>query len=168
LPIRIVCPGAERADQLVTALDGFSTRIVSDGASPEVHVLLDAEASEHLVEIFDSIGRWVADGGSETCQVFFGNGDRSYTLFAVDGKPNDPTEFLLQRTIQLQTALESRVVIEQAKGVLAERLALSPDEAFEILRSSARSSGRKIHALAQDVVESRTMRPEIQRQLDRR
>jgi AmiR/NasT family two-component response regulator len=51
--------------------------------------------------------------------------------------------------------LESRIVIEQAKGVLVERLALGPDEAFEILRRAARSQRRRIHDLAADVVTSR-------------
>jgi hypothetical protein len=168
MPIRIVCPAPERASELVSALEGFSTRIVTEGESHEVHVLLDATASERLVELFDTVGHWVAAGQTETCQVFFGDGGQAYTMFAVNGAPNDPTEFLLKRTIQLQTALDSRVIIEQAKGVLAERLTLAPNEAFEILRGSARSSGRKIRELAREVVENRETPPEVQRHLDRR
>ena len=53
---------------------------------------------------------------------------------------------------QLQRALESRIVIEQAKGMLAERLRLSIDEAFEVLRRASRSSGTKIHAMAARVL----------------
>jgi hypothetical protein len=52
---------------------------------------------------------------------------------------------------QLQLALNSRVVIEQAKGVLAERLQISPDDAFEVLRGAARSRNLLLTELARDV-----------------
>ena len=65
---------------------------------------------------------------------------------------SDPTGFLLERTIQLQTALDSRVVIEQAKGILAERESISPDEAFNEMRRQARSQRMKLHDLAAGVV----------------
>lgn len=53
---------------------------------------------------------------------------------------------------QLQYALDSRVIIEQSKGVLAERYGLTVDEAFELLRRYARSRGLQLHAVADDVV----------------
>lgn len=53
---------------------------------------------------------------------------------------------------QLQHALDSRVVIEQAKGILAERHHLSPSEAFHRLRQRARSSSRRVHDVATDIV----------------
>jgi hypothetical protein len=52
---------------------------------------------------------------------------------------------------QLQLALTSRIVIEQAKGVLAERLRISPDNAFEVLRGAARSRNRLLSDLARDI-----------------
>jgi hypothetical protein len=66
------------------------------------------------------------------------------------------TRVLARRAAQLQEALESRIVIEQAKGVLAERYAISTDEAFTLLRSAARSNRVKLHGLAEEVVSSRT------------
>jgi hypothetical protein len=165
LPIRIVCPSADRADRLIASLDGFNATVVTEGNSSEVQVLMDAGTSERLVDLFNTIGGWVSDARTESCEVFFG--DKPYTLLAVDGHPNDPTQFLLQRTIQLQTALDTRVVIEQAKGILAERYRLAIDEAFELLRISARSNGRKIHDLAAAVVSSKETQEEVQRSLDR-
>lgn len=53
---------------------------------------------------------------------------------------------------QLRTALVTRIVIEQAKGVLAERLKVEVDEAFERLRGEARNRRMKLHALAAAVV----------------
>ena len=65
-----------------------------------------------------------------------------------------------ERRAQLETALRSRLVIEQAKGVLAERHGLEIEEAFDVLRRGARSNRQKIHDLAREVVTSReTPRP---------
>lgn len=56
-------------------------------------------------------------------------------------------------TEQLQTALNSRVLIEQAKGALAERLDLEVNEAFILLRSEARSRNRRLSDFAKAVLE---------------
>jgi GAF domain-containing protein len=56
-------------------------------------------------------------------------------------------------TEQLQTALNSRVLIEQAKGVVAERLHLDMAEAFVLLRSTARSHNRRLSDLATAIVD---------------
>lgn len=52
---------------------------------------------------------------------------------------------------QLQTALQSRVVIEQAKGMISEYLGVSVDEAFDVLRNRARNHNLKLTQLARDV-----------------
>jgi AmiR/NasT family two-component response regulator len=67
----------------------------------------------------------------------------------------------LEKKGQLQHALDSRVVIEQAKGVLAERYGIGVDDAFQLLRSGARNNRVKIHELAARVVESRETPAEI-------
>jgi hypothetical protein len=56
------------------------------------------------------------------------------------------------RVAQLQHALTSRITIEQAKGMLAERYALTPEGAYELIRLAARSNGLKVHALASSVL----------------
>jgi AmiR/NasT family two-component response regulator len=65
------------------------------------------------------------------------------------------TEAAYERRAQLENALRTRIVIEQAKGVLAERFALDIEEAFDLLRRAARSHRLKIHTLASEVVNSR-------------
>jgi GAF domain-containing protein len=54
---------------------------------------------------------------------------------------------------QLQAALDGRVIIEQAKGKLAERLGLEMDAAFNLLRDYARTSNRGLSDLAQAFIE---------------
>jgi signal transduction protein with GAF and PtsI domain len=53
---------------------------------------------------------------------------------------------------QLQTALDSRIVIEQAKGVLMARKGLPPSQAFQVLRHTARSSSRKLTDVAAEII----------------
>jgi GAF domain-containing protein len=60
-----------------------------------------------------------------------------------------------QLSERLQSALHSRVVIEQAKGVLAERGGLDLDDAFEVIRQHARSTNQKLSDVAAGVVEDR-------------
>lgn len=62
---------------------------------------------------------------------------------------------------QLESALHSRVVIEQAKGVLAERGGLDMDEAFRRLRGHARSTNSPLVSVARDLVDGRLNTSEI-------
>jgi hypothetical protein len=147
-----------RATQLLGSLDGFDGQIYAEDGTHEVHVLLDSRTALALTNLFQAVAAWLNDGEHSSCTVHFG--DRAFTLIApTNGDPADATEFLLERTIQLQTALETRIVIEQAKGILAERLGVDVEEAFEVLRAAARSNSVKIHALAADVVRSGQVPP---------
>lgn len=56
---------------------------------------------------------------------------------------------------QLQAALESRVLIEQAKGVLAERHQITVEKGFELMRAHARRKDRKLVEVAGLVIEGR-------------
>lgn len=57
-------------------------------------------------------------------------------------------------TGQLRQALESRVVIEQAKGVISNANGITPDEAFALIRRYARTHQLRLRAVAQAVVET--------------
>lgn len=54
---------------------------------------------------------------------------------------------------QLQGALSSRVAIEQAKGLLAERLGVDVDRAFALLRGFARRHNRRLTDVASDLID---------------
>jgi AmiR/NasT family two-component response regulator len=53
---------------------------------------------------------------------------------------------------QLQGALQSRVAIEQAKGVVAEQAGVGVDDAFDLLRAHARGTGTKLSVVVQRVL----------------
>jgi transcriptional regulator with GAF, ATPase, and Fis domain len=54
---------------------------------------------------------------------------------------------------QLQTTLDSRVLVEQAKGVLAERLQITVTDAFTMLRDHARTTNQHVVDLAAAVID---------------
>lgn len=54
---------------------------------------------------------------------------------------------------QLQGALNSRVLIEQAKGILAERHRLDLEASFTVIRAHARHTGRTLVGVASDVID---------------
>lgn len=58
-----------------------------------------------------------------------------------------------QQTIaQLQSALETRMVIEQAKGKLSQQLGVGVEDAFQLLRRHARNNNLRLHDVAARVV----------------
>lgn len=54
---------------------------------------------------------------------------------------------------QLSHALDSRIIIEQAKGVLAERHGMDVNDAFDLLRRYARQERRSLHGVCREVVD---------------
>jgi GAF domain-containing protein len=58
-----------------------------------------------------------------------------------------------QLAAQLQLALNTRTVIEQAKGVLVGQQGLTPHQAYRQLRDQARTERRKLAAVSADVVQ---------------
>lgn len=75
---------------------------------------------------------------------------------ADQGSPASEVGRLRATISQLEHALATRIRVEQAIGILAERHRIKPREAFEQLRDAARSRGRKVIDIAGDVVASAT------------
>lgn len=61
-----------------------------------------------------------------------------------------------ERQEQLQHALDSRIIIEQAKGMLAQRHGVDPGQAFEAIRRYSRENNRKLRDVARGIVEGVT------------
>src|ERR687890_713997 len=77
-----------------------------------------------------------------------------------DGNVGSDVE-LREQNRQLQEALVSRIEIEQAKGVLAERLNLTMEESFALMRYAARTARIKIHELAGRIAPGVRTPPEV-------
>ena len=155
------------AESLQRALAEFGPALTRSGEVWQVEIAPNEETAPQLLKLFHAIGDWLLERGHAALHVRFGT--RSFTLLRPsEERPYHAAEFLLERVIQLQTALESRVVIEQAKGVLAARLRLAVEEAFEVLRRGARIAGRQLHELAHEVVASEELPEPIRQALQHR
>jgi hypothetical protein len=77
------------------------------------------------------------------------------TVMVLQADPRDE-QLLLART--LRRILEARTILEQAKGVLASRYGISPDDAFDRLRWAADEAGLTVSSLAQQILTSTNSR----------
>ncbi len=68
------------------------------------------------------------------------------------GSADAQTARLKMTIAQLEHALANRVRVEQAIGILTERYRVPPRQAFDMLRTAARSRGRRVQELAEEVV----------------
>ena len=69
------------------------------------------------------------------------------------------TAQLVGKVSQLEGALQRRVVIERAKGILMERHAADERQAFELLRENARANSRRVVEVAQSVIDGHALLP---------
>lgn len=99
----------------------------------------------------DKAGAWT-ERDVEVCEVLAAMG-ASYILSASQLRAQHDLSDSLQR------ALSSRVVIEQAKGILMSTADVDADTAFEALRKQSRDNNRKLREIAQEIVDRH---PEVQ------
>jgi AmiR/NasT family two-component response regulator len=72
----------------------------------------------------------------------------------VDDATTDLIQKLTDKVEGLEEALVSRDVIGQAKGILMERLHLTPDQAFEQLRAASQQHNRKVRDIAAQLAQT--------------
>jgi hypothetical protein len=98
------------------------------------------------------------------------NGDKTLESFAIGSVDEarvamlrlmSVAEATYERRAQLEHALQSRVAIEQAKGVVAERYGLGPDDAFQLIRRAARTHRMKLHDLVRAIRPGEPSPPEL-------
>jgi AmiR/NasT family two-component response regulator len=61
-------------------------------------------------------------------------------------------ESVVEQVGHLRAALDSRAVIDQAKGILMERLKLTADQAFSVLAGASMTTNTKVREVAEDLV----------------
>jgi hypothetical protein len=71
------------------------------------------------------------------------------------------TQATYERRAQLERALQSRVAIEQAKGIVAERHGVGVDEAFQLIRRAARTHRIKLHDFVRRIRPGEATPPEL-------
>ena len=144
--LRIQNGSRAHAESLHLLLADYRTNVVQQNGSWQIEVEL-GDLAALLIGLFDTLGAWLE--AEQVDSLFLHFDERQFTLLRPSKEPlRDSNGFLLERVAQLETALSSRIAIEQAKGVLARALNLSVDQAFDVLRQTARNRGAKLHDLA--------------------
>jgi transcriptional regulator with GAF, ATPase, and Fis domain len=68
-----------------------------------------------------------------------------------------PALYACDQVENLRVAVAHRAAIGQAQGILMERFGLDPDQAFHVLVRLSRTSNRKLHGLAEEMVQTRQL-----------
>ena len=142
-----------------------TTVVIKDTATDQTYPVFAREAHRHGVTNTLSVGLPVAERTIGALNVYGMNGGEPFDQDAVatavtfahyaavalaNAALYSSTAQLAQ---QLQRALQSRAVIDQAKGVIMAQLRCSPDEAFTHLVTESQRQNRKLRDLAAEIIE---------------
>lgn len=151
-----------QALSLRQALAPFAVTPVRANGGWLVELALAGPARSALVRSVRAVSGWLE--AERLASVTVRIGGQRYTLLQPStASATHSVASLLEQVAQLETALASRVVLEQAKGILSAALAVELQVAFDLLRRAARASGRQLHELAADVVSQTTPPHEVAR-----
>ena len=129
---------------------------------PDVAIVGLGEESKHALDLISEVVRQaacpvIADLETEDSAFIDNAARRGIFAYVTHGRPPDMAnaiDIVLQRYAEfsrLEGAFGRRALIEQAKGILMERHGISADEAFEELRSRARSTSTSVVEVAEAV-----------------
>ena len=132
---------------------------------PDVALVGLGASSEHALELISEIVREascpvIAILHADDPAYVHEAAKRGVFAYIIDGSPDElqsAIDITLQRFAEyqsLQGAFGRRAVIEQAKGILMARHAITAERAFERLRDHSQHNGRKLSDVASAVVES--------------
>jgi response regulator NasT len=142
---------------------------------PELSVVVVHTDDEHALDLIEEItafsgGPVIAAMNGEDADFVRRAAERGIFAIARDGDEDalrDAIEIarqrhaeslrLIEQVDRLESALERRAVIERAKGILMERHSVAEREAFDRLRSHARSRNRTVVEIASAVAEGHAL-----------
>ena len=123
-------------------------------SSPTVRTL-PLRAEGKVIGVLNLYGESVASLGADELEMAQAMVDMA-TMSVLQGRAAKDAHRLIG---QLTTALSSRILIEQAKGVLAGRGGLDVDSAFKLIRAVARHNHLRLIDVAQDIVQGGPLWP---------
>jgi hypothetical protein len=116
---------------------------------------LPLRAEGKVIGVLNLYGESVASLGADELEMAQAMVDMA-TMSVLQGRAAKDAHRLIG---QLTTALSSRILIEQAKGVLAGRGGLDVDSAFKLIRAVARHNHLRLIDVAQDIVQGGPLWP---------
>ena len=137
---------------------------------PDVALVGLGDSSDHALELIGEIVHQAACPVIALLEtddhVFIGEAAKrgvfAYITDTDQSQLQDSIEIVLRRFAEFQNlegAFGRRAVIERAKGILMERHSVDEDDAFEMLRTHARSANRKLVDIAAAVVDGHRLLP---------
>ena len=160
---------------LAVSISEAAERVVAE--DPDLAVVVVHRDAEHALDLIGELSEYasgpvvaVVEGGDaeflhEAAERGLYAYARLQTAEEVQGaievamRRHAEVSALNERVDRLEGALERRAVIERAKGIVMERQGVGEREAFELLRSAARASNRRVVDLAAAVQDSHGLLP---------